>query len=198
VIAATCPGLRVSRMTPTYFRSRADLRRWFATHHATTPELWAGFCKKGSGIPSVTYPEALDEALSVGWIDGVRKRVDDNRYVIRFTPRKPGSYWSAVNTKRANALKAEGRMTRAGLAVFEARDPERTKKYSFEREAAALPPELERAFRKNKTAWEFFQAQPPSYRRTLTWFVVSAKKEETRRARLDKLMQASAARKRLM
>ncbi len=180
-----------------YFSTHAALRRWFAEHHATARELWVGFHKKGSGTPSVTYPEALDEALCVGWIDGVRKRVDDERYVIRFTPRKPGSYWSAVNTRRALALKKQGLMTGAGLAAFEARDPGRTMKYSFERAAAALPPELERAFRANRKAWSFFEQQPPSYRRTLTWWVVSARKEETREARLDKLVRASASGKRL-
>jgi uncharacterized protein YdeI (YjbR/CyaY-like superfamily) len=181
-----------------YFPTRASLRSWFAKHHASSRELWVGFHKKASGTPSVTYPEALDEALCVGWIDGVRKRVDADRYVIRFTPRKPGSYWSAVNTRRTLALKKQGLMTDSGLAAFEARDQEKTKKYSFERAAAALPPALERAFKANRRAWAFFAHQPPSYRRTLTWWVVSAVKEETRLARLEKLVRASEAEKRLM
>jgi uncharacterized protein YdeI (YjbR/CyaY-like superfamily) len=180
-----------------YFPSRARLRSWFGKNQASARELWIGFYKKGTGTPSVTYLEALEEALCVGWIDGVRRRVDDERYVNRFTPRKPGSYWSAVNTKRAAELKKQGLMKPAGLAAFEARDPERTKKYSFEREAAALPRALERTFRANRRAWEFFQAQPPSYRKVLTWWIVSAVKEETRLTRLETLMRASAAGKRL-
>jgi uncharacterized protein YdeI (YjbR/CyaY-like superfamily) len=185
-------------MDVVYFDTRARLRKWLHANHARTQELWVGFHKKNTGTTSVTYPEALDEALCFGWIDGVRKRVDDGRYVIRFTPRKPGSYWSAVNTKRATELKKRGLMKPAGLAAFEARDTAKTKKYSFERAAAALPRALERTFRANKPAWEFFQAQPPSYRKTLTWFVVSAVKEETRLTRLETLMRASAAGKRLV
>lgn len=180
-----------------YFASAAKLRAWFANSHATARELWVGFYKKDSGTPSITYPEALDEALCVGWIDGVRKRVDDDRYVIRFTPRKPGSYWSAVNTRKAEALLRQGRMTPAGRAVFAVRDATRTQKYSFEREAATWPPAFERAFRKNRPAWDFFQARSPSYRRMATWFVVSAKKDETRLKRLATLIAASARGRRL-
>jgi uncharacterized protein YdeI (YjbR/CyaY-like superfamily) len=185
-------------VTVRYFRSAAALRRWLAANHARTRELWIGFYKKGTGKASVTYHEALDEALCVGWIDGVRKRLDGERYVQRFTPRKPGSYWSAVNTTRATALIDAGRMTKAGLAAFEARDPERTKQYSFERDAAVFPPALERTFKANRKAWAFFEAQPPSYRRTLTWYVVSAKRDETKQARLSKLVDASAAGRRLL
>lgn len=181
-----------------YFASPAKLRAWFAKNHATARELWVGFYKKGTGRPSVTYPEALDEALCVGWIDGVRRRVDDDRYTIRFTPRRAGSYWSAVNTRRAKALEAQGKMTKAGRAAFGARDPARTKRYSFEREAATLPPGLAREFRANEPAWRFFQAQPPSYRRALTWFIVSAKKDETRLKRLATVIEASAAGRRLL
>jgi uncharacterized protein YdeI (YjbR/CyaY-like superfamily) len=185
-------------VTVRYFTSPAELRAWFAVNHARARELWVGFYKKSSGKPSVTYAEALDEALCVGWIDGVRKRVDDDRYVIRFTPRKPGSYWSAVNTRKAEALRARGRMRAAGLAMFEARDPERTKRYSFEREGASLPPAFERAFRKNRSAWEFFQAQPPSYRKPVTWWIVSAKQDETKQRRLAKLIEACAGGRRLL
>lgn len=185
-------------MTVRYFRSAAALRRWLAANHARARELWIGFYKKNSGRPSVTYPEALDEALCFGWIDGVRKRLDGERYVQRFTPRKPRSYWSAVNTTRATALIEKGRMTKAGLAAFDARDPQRTARYSFEREAAAFPPALVRTFKANPKAWTFFEAQPPSYRRTLTWYVVSAKRDETKQARLAKLIEASAAGRRLL
>lgn len=185
-------------VTAVYFESPAKLRAWFASNHAKSRELWIGFLKKSTGKPSVTYPEALDEALCVGWIDGVRKRVDDERYRVRFTPRKRGSYWSAVNTKRATELTKLGRMKRPGLAAFEARDREKTKRYSFERETASFSPEHERRFRANKQAWEFFQHQSPSYRRTLAWYVVSAAKDDTRLKRLQRLIDASAAARRLL
>jgi uncharacterized protein YdeI (YjbR/CyaY-like superfamily) len=185
-------------VTVVYFESPATLRRWFASNHAKSRELWIGFLKKSTGKPSVTYPQALDEALCVGWIDGVRKRVDDERYTVRFTPRKPGSYWSAVNTKRATELTKLGWMKRPGLAAFEARDREKTKRYSFERETASFSPEHERLFKANTQAWEFFQRQPPSYRRTLAWYVVSAAKDDTRLNRLQKLIDASASAHRLL
>jgi uncharacterized protein YdeI (YjbR/CyaY-like superfamily) len=185
-------------MTIVYFESRAALRKWFATNHGKQRELWIGFYKKHTGKPTVTYPEAVDEALCIGWIDGVRKRVDDERYTNRFTPRKPGSYWSAVNTKRATELKTLGRMKRPGLAAFDARDRAKTRRYSFERETASFSPDHERLFKMNTQAWEFFQRQPPSYRRTLTWWVVSAAKDETRMKRLRKLIEASAAARRVL
>jgi uncharacterized protein YdeI (YjbR/CyaY-like superfamily) len=174
-------------MQPTYFRSPTDFRRWLEKNHAKTAELYVGFHKKATGEPSLTYPEALDEALCFGWIDGVRKSVDDGRYTIRFTPRKPGSKWSAVNIKKAEALKAAGRMAPAGLAAFDGRNPERAG-YSFEERPSAFDPDLEARFRENSKAWEFFQAQPPGYRRIGIWYVLSAKKEETRRRRLERLI----------
>ncbi len=175
-----------------FFESAAKLRTWLEAHHKNTSELWVGFLKKATGKPSVTYPEALDEALCFGWIDGVRKSIDAERYMIRFTPRKKDSYWSAVNTKRAAELKKRGRMAPAGLAAFEARDAERTRKYSFEREAAVFPPELERKFKGNKRAWMFFQTLPPGVRRVATHWVVSAARDETRQRRLAQLIEASA------
>jgi uncharacterized protein YdeI (YjbR/CyaY-like superfamily) len=177
-------------MQPTYFRSPSDFRRWLEKNHAKTAELYVGFHKKSSGEPSLTYPEALDEALCFGWIDGVRKSVDDGRYMIRFTPRKPGSKWSAVNIKKAEALKAAGRMAPPGLAAFDGRNPERAG-YSFEERPSALDPDLEARFRENSKAWEFFQAQPPGYRRVAIWYVVSAKKDETRLRRLERLIADS-------
>jgi uncharacterized protein YdeI (YjbR/CyaY-like superfamily) len=166
-------------------------------NHAKAQELWVGFYKKNSGKPSVTYHEALDEALAVGWIDGVRKSLTADSYVIRFTPRKRGSYWSQVNIARAHALSAQKRMTAAGLAAFAARDEARTKKYSFEREASAFDPAQQRAFKANKSAWAFFQAQPPGYRKVATFYVVSAKQEETRARRLATLIDDSARGRRL-
>jgi uncharacterized protein YdeI (YjbR/CyaY-like superfamily) len=177
-------------MQPTYFRPPSDFRRWLEKNHSKAAELYVGFHKKASGEPSITYPEALDEALCFGWIDGVRKSVDDNRYMIRFTPRKPDSKWSAVNIKKAEALKAAGRMAPTGLAAFDGRNPEKAG-YSFEERPSAFDPALEERFRENPKAWEFFQAQPPGYRRTVIWWVVSAKKEETRLRRLGRLMEDS-------
>lgn len=178
-------------MDPVYFASPAEFRDWLVAHHGDRDELLVGFHKKGSGTPSMTWPEAVDEALCVGWIDGVRRRVDDDRYTIRFTPRKPRSTWSAVNVARVAVLTAEGRMQPAGLAAFERRAPERTGIYAYEqREQAALDPADEALFRASEAAWEFFQARPPSYRRVLTWWVVSAKRDETRRKRLGTLIAA--------
>ena len=175
-----------------FFETPAKLRKWFEAHHENTSEVWIGFLKKSTGRPSVTYQEALDEALCFGWIDGVRKSIDAERYMIRFTPRKKGSYWSAVNTKRATELKKQGRMAPAGRAAFEARDAARTRKYSFERESAVFPPDLDRRFKANRRAWEFFQALPPGTRKVATHWVVSAAKEETRLRRLAQLIAASA------
>ncbi len=151
-----------------------------------------GFAKKGSGRAGLTYPEALDEALCFGWIDGVRRSVDAERYTIRFTPRKPTSVWSAVNIARARELVAAGRMAPAGNAAFERRDEKRARLYSYERARVRLDHEYERTFRRNARAWSFFQAQPPWYRRTSTWWVMSAKREETRNRRFASLLDFSA------
>jgi uncharacterized protein YdeI (YjbR/CyaY-like superfamily) len=176
---------------PVYFKTPAALRAWLKKHHASAAELLVGFYKVASGQPSVTYHEALDEALSVGWIDGIRRRVDDDCYTIRFTPRRPGSYWSLVNTKRAQALIDAGRMTSAGRAAFHARDPSKTELYSFEARSPALDPAFEKKFKANRPAWNFFQAQPPGYRRTASHWVMSAKQEATRLKRLATLIADS-------
>jgi uncharacterized protein YdeI (YjbR/CyaY-like superfamily) len=178
---------------PTYFPTAAAFRRWLTAHHARERELLVGFHQVTSGHPGITYSEALDEALCFGWIDGVRKSVDAGRYTIRFTPRKRASYWSAVNTRRAEALIESGRMRPVGLHAFEARDREKTAKYSFEREAMALTPAFERAFRAKARAWAFFSAQPPGYRRVATYWVMNAKQEPTRQRRLRQLIADSAA-----
>jgi uncharacterized protein YdeI (YjbR/CyaY-like superfamily) len=179
-------------MNVTYFRSPAHLRKWFAKHHATARELWVGYYKKGSGKPSITWPESVDEALCVGWIDGIRKSVDDCSYTIRFTPRRPGSVWSAVNIRRAQTLVDEGRMQPAGLKAYEARQENRSGIYSYEQRRAQLEEPYESLLRKNDAAWTFFQAQPPGYRKAVSWWVVSAKKEETRLKRLEQLVEDSA------
>jgi uncharacterized protein YdeI (YjbR/CyaY-like superfamily) len=178
--------------TPRFFRTPSAFNRWLAKHHATARELWVGYYKKGSGRPSVTWPESVAEALCYGWIDGVRRSVDDTCYMIRFTPRRPDSTWSQVNIRRATALIAEGRMRPPGLAAFEARDRARTRRYSFENRSGTLPPEYLARLRANRRAWAFFQAQPPWYRRTCAWWVVSARREETRQRRLTTLVEDSA------
>ena len=181
-------------MDAIYFPSADAFRAWLAEHHADRDELLVGFHKQGTGRPSMTWPESVEAALAYGWIDGIRRRVDDGRYTIRFTKRRPGSVWSAKNIATAKALVASGRMTPAGLAAFEARDEQRSRVYSFEREqAATLAPAEERRFRANKKAWAFFSAQPPGYRRTAYHWVISAKRAETRARRLALLIADSAA-----
>ncbi|MBI5567208.1 MAG: YdeI/OmpD-associated family protein [Chloroflexi bacterium] len=177
---------------PTFFPTPADFRRWLKTHHATEKELLVGFYKIGSGQPSITWPESVDQALCFGWIDGVRKRVDDESYTIRFTPRKSTSTWSAVNIKRVEELTQQGLMQPAGLKAFEARKENRSGIYSYEQRSAALPPEYEKVLKKNKAAWTFFQAQPASYRKAAMWWIVSGKQEATRLKRLEQLIDLSA------
>jgi uncharacterized protein YdeI (YjbR/CyaY-like superfamily) len=177
---------------PTFFKTPADFRSWLEKHHARADELLVGFYKKESRKPSITWPESVDEALCFGWIDGIRRRIDDISYSIRFTPRRRGSIWSNVNTKRVAELIKEKRMRPAGVKAFEARDPKKTGIYSFERETATLPSEFEKVFRANTKAWKFWEAQPPGYRRLAAYFVTSAKQDETRRRRLDLLIRDSA------
>ena len=179
-------------MKPTYFATPSDFRAWLEKHHDQTQELWVGFYKKSSGKPSITWPEAVDEALCFGWIDGLRKGIDGVRYTIRFTPRKPRSIWSAVNVKRAKELTRLGRMRPAGLKVFEEHAKDKSGIYAYEqRNAAKLDEAYAQQFRANKKAWDFFQAQAAWYRRTAIWWVISAKKEETRLKRLARLIKDS-------
>jgi uncharacterized protein YdeI (YjbR/CyaY-like superfamily) len=174
---------------PVFFESPSAFREWLARHHDSVLEAWIGFHKKAAGRKSVTYSEALDEALCFGWIDGVRRTLDEKRWTIRFTPRKPRSTWSLVNIRRAAALKKKGRMAPAGLKAFDTRDRARSGIYSFEQRAALrLDAAAEKKFRARRKAWSFFQAQPPGYRKTATFWVMSAKKEETRARRLDQLI----------
>ena len=181
---------------PTYFATPGDFRAWLEANHATESELWVGFHKKGSGTPSITWPESVDEALCFGWIDGVRKTIDDKRYVIRFTPRKAKSNWSNVNIKRVGELTKLGLMKPAGLKIFEARDAKR--EYSYEQtRQAEFSAEIAKTFRANKKAWKYFEEQPPGYRKSLTYWVMSPKKEETRLKRLEQLIEFSAAGKRI-
>jgi uncharacterized protein YdeI (YjbR/CyaY-like superfamily) len=184
-------------MAPKFFRTPAAFRAWLAKHHATESELLVGFHKKDSGTPSMTWAESVDEALCVGWIDGVRKRIDDDSYTIRFSPRRNRSIWSAVNIKRATELTALGRMTSTGLAAFSVRTENRSGIYAYEQRSESLPEPFAAIMKKEKAAWAFFTAQPPSYRKTLSWWVVSAKKDETRMSRLDRLIRESAKGRRL-
>lgn len=182
-------------MKPTFFATPADFRKWFEKNHDTAAELLVGFYKKGSGKPSITWPESVDEALCFGWIDGVRRSIDAESYSIRFTPRRARSIWSNVNTKRVAELTKQGRMHASGLEAYKARDPKRSGVYAFEQRQKdqELDPALEAKIRRNKKAWAFFQAQPPGYRRLMSVYVMSAKKEETRLRRLARLIDDSAA-----
>jgi uncharacterized protein YdeI (YjbR/CyaY-like superfamily) len=174
-----------------FFSNPTKFHRWLGKNHDKQSELWVGFYKKHSDKPSITYPEALDEALCYGWIDGLRKSIDGVSYKIRFTPRQAKSTWSLVNIKRVEELKRLGRMRASGLKAFENRDPKRSGIYSFENAPRNLDAAYEKKFQSNKRAWAFFQAQPPGYRRTASWYVMSAKKEETRWRRLATLISES-------
>ena len=186
-------------MKPTFFATPADFRKWLEKNHDTAPELLVGFYKKDSGKPSITWPESVDEALCFGWIDGIRRRIDDESYSIRFTPRRARSIWSNVNTKRVAVLTKEGRMHPAGLAAFKARDPNRSGIYAFEqrKKDQQLDAAYEAKLKANKKAWAFFQSQAPYYRRMMSLWVMSAKKEETRLQRLAALIDDSAAGRRV-
>jgi uncharacterized protein YdeI (YjbR/CyaY-like superfamily) len=180
-----------------YFKSPSEFRRWLEKNHATTQELWVGYYTKNSEQPSITWPESVDEALCFGWIDGIRKSVDDLRYTSRFTPRRRGSIWSAVNIKRAQELSDKGSMKPAGIAAFNARKENKSDLYSYEQRSASLDGSCEKRLKRNQAAWDFFYAQPPSYRKAIGWWIVSAKQEATRLKRLEKLIEESAKRKRL-
>ena len=180
-------------MRAVYFGDAAAFRAWLEEHHATAKELLLGFHKVGARTQGIAYGEAVDEALCFGWIDAVRKRVDDERYTIRFTPRKPRSTWSLVNVEKMKALLKEGRVHPAGKRAFEARTPERTGIYSFEqRKQVAFDAALERAFRAQAKAWAWYVAQAPSYQYTARFWVMSAKQQATRERRLQTLIACSA------
>ena len=177
-----------------FFKTPAEFRAWLEQHHSSEQELLVGFYKKGSGKPSITWPESVDAALCYGWIDGVRRSIDEVSYQIRFTPRKPTSTWSAINIKRVAELSKLGLMDPAGIQAFAARKRDKSAIYAYEqRHNAKLPAPYEKQFRANKKAWAFFQQQPPWYRRTATYRVISAKQESTRLKRLAQLIQDSEA-----
>jgi uncharacterized protein YdeI (YjbR/CyaY-like superfamily) len=179
-------------MKPTFFPTPAAFREWLERHRDGATALLVGFYKVGSGKPSITWPESVDEALCVGWIDGVRKSLDGSRYTIRFTPRRPGSVWSSVNIRRVQALIDQGRMQPAGLKAFQARRENRSGIYSYEQRRVDLEEPYQGLLKKNPAAWTFFEKQPASYRKAVSWWICSAKREETRLRRLDKLLAYSA------
>lgn len=184
-------------MKPVFFAKQSDLRKWFEKNHDKAAELWVGYYKVNSGKESITWQQSVDEALCFGWIDGIRKSVDEISYTNRFTPRKPNSTWSAINIKRVAELTRLGLMHPAGLHVFHKRDKEKSEKYSYERKTVQLDKDYEARFKKNKRAWDFFQSQPPSYQKPATWWVVSAKQEATRLKRLETLIADSEAQLRI-
>jgi uncharacterized protein YdeI (YjbR/CyaY-like superfamily) len=179
-------------LEPIYFESPAAFRAWLEQHHESEAEVLVGFHRKATGRPTLTWPESVDQALCFGWIDGVRRTVDEERYTIRFTPRKAKSTWSNVNIAKVAELTAQGLMLPAGLRAFERRDEARSGIYSFEQERPQeLPPEYVAQFEANPLAWERFRAMPPGYRRTATHWVLSAKRQETRQKRLETLIADS-------
>jgi uncharacterized protein YdeI (YjbR/CyaY-like superfamily) len=184
-------------MTSKFFKTPSAFRKWLAANHGKAKELWVGFYKKSSGKPSITWPESVDEALCFGWIDGLRKSFDAESYKIRFSPRKPNSIWSAVNMRNMDRLIKENRVAPAGMRAYEARKENRSGIYSYEQRAAELVEPYASQFKRNNAAWKFFQAQPPGYRKMMNWYIVSAKQEQTRLARLEKLIDASAKRQRM-
>ena len=184
-------------MNAVFFKTPDDFRNWLEINFETMTELWVGYYKLSTGKPSVTYSNALDEALCYGWIDGLRKSIDESSYYIRFTPRKPRSIWSEVNIKKVEELITQGRMKPSGLAAFEKRKDARSGIYSYENRPETLDPMLESRFREHQKAWDFFMAQPPSYKKSCIFYVMSGKQETTKISRLEKLIVACEADKRV-
>jgi uncharacterized protein YdeI (YjbR/CyaY-like superfamily) len=184
-------------MAPVFFKNQTEFRKWLEANHKTESELWVGYYKVETGKPSLTWSQSVDQALCFGWIDGIRKSIDHESYCIRFTPRKPGSNWSAVNIAKVEELTRQGLMHPEGLEAFSRRMESRSGIYSFENKIKDLPEDFVTIFRKNKTAWEFYSSQPASYRRTITHWVLSAKQEATKLGRLNKLISGSEKQARL-
>jgi uncharacterized protein YdeI (YjbR/CyaY-like superfamily) len=182
-----------TREDPVFFATPAAFCAWLEEHHAAASELWVGLHKKASGLPTMTWPEAVDEALCFGWIDGARKSLGETSHMIRFSPRKEGSIWSTVNVRRVGELRAAGRMRPAGLAAFERRSEAKTAIYAYEQDGTPeLGEAFERQFRAEPAAWAYFQSRPPWYRRNAIWWVTSAKREATKQSRLATLIADSA------
>ena len=184
-------------MDPTFFADQNDFRQWLAKNHDKVTELLVGFYKLGSGTPSMTWPESVDQALCYGWIDGVRRRIDDESYSIRFTPRKPTSIWSAINIKKVEELTKQDLMQPAGIAAFEKRTENKSKIYAYENAPSELSPEFAKLFKANKKAWAFFTTQAPSYQRVVIHRIMTAKQEKTRLSRLEQAITESEKQKRI-
>ena len=190
--------MKLAEDSPIFFAKPVVFRAWLEKHHRTKREQWVGFHRKASGRPSITWPEAVDEALCFGWIDGLRKTIDAESYKIRFTPRRPTSNWSTINIRRMEELMREGRVRPAGTKVFQKRVPERSGIYGYEnRKSATLSAGARKRFLANLAAWKFFQRQPTSYRQIAIWWVVSAKRPQTQQDRLRKLIALSKVGRRL-
>jgi len=181
---------------PTYFPTEADFRRWLGANHESAPELLVGFWKKSTGKPSIDWPQARDQALCFGWIDGIRKSLGEDAYTIRFTPRRKGSIWSKVNVERYEALTAAGLMTTAGVRAYE-ENKHKSGLYSYEKPLASFSPAEERQFRRDKAAWAYWETQPAGYRKVVLHWVTSAKRPETRAKRLATLVEDCAAGRRI-
>lgn len=179
-------------MQPTFFSNSNDFRKWFEKNHERAKELLVGFYKVTSGRKSITWPESVDEAICFGWIDGVRKSIDSESYCIRFTPRKPGSIWSAINIKKVEELTKKGLMYPAGNMAFSKRQEKKSAIYSYEKEPETLAPGFSKKFKANKDAWAFFQTMPPSYQRSCVHWIMTAKQEATKLKRLEELINDSA------
>jgi uncharacterized protein YdeI (YjbR/CyaY-like superfamily) len=184
-------------MTPVFFQDQKEFRKWLEKNHKTESELLVGYYKVGSGKPSMSWSESVDQALCFGWIDGIRKSIDNERYCIRFTPRKATSIWSNINIKKVEQLKSNGLMTESGLEVFNNRKIEKSGIYSFENRPAKLNDNFESLFKANENAWEFFKNQAPSYQRTIIYWILSARQETTQLSRLNKAIIASENQKRI-
>jgi uncharacterized protein YdeI (YjbR/CyaY-like superfamily) len=185
-------------MKPKFFATQSDFRKWLENNHDKEPELLVGFYKVGSGKPSMTWSESVDQALCFGWIDGVRRSIDAESYSIRFTPRRPKSVWSAINIKKIEELTKKGLMKPAGRAAFEKRTEDRSAIYTYENKPKKFSDEFEKLFRANKSAWEFFEKQPNGYRRNLMFWVMSAKQRSTQVSRLGKLISECENEKRMI
>lgn len=178
-------------MTPKFFETPDDFRKWLEMNHATETELIVGYYKVASGKPSITWPESVDQALCFGWIDGVRRSVDNESYCIRFTPRRSNSIWSAVNIKKVEELTKAGLMQEAGLKAYSLLSENKSKIYSYEKAPEELDTKSEKLFKKNKKAWDFFIQQAPSYKKVMIHWIMNAKQEKTRLSRLEKTIEAS-------
>lgn len=185
-------------MQATFFPTQAAFRKWLQKNHKTKKELIVGYYKVDSGKPSITWPQSVDQALCFGWIDGIRRSIDKESYCIRFTPRRSTSNWSAINIKKVKALTRAGLMAAAGKKAFEQRKEGRSGVYSHEKEPVALAPKYQRQFKRNKPAWHFFNEQPPSCKKVMVYWIMSAKQESTRLMRLEKTKKASAGQRRVL